>query len=128
MLVIDKKGYSTVQTDIEDASFQEQLRELLSLDEEVAEQLRQGQSSTNMDGDAPQPTTEPEAGESPIPGDEGILAMRQKGDLGLYWFFAKSIGVIRATISMFLSMLLALGEKFPGARQLPSSFCQQRLT
>ena len=122
MLIIDKKGYSTIQTDIEDASFQEQLRKLLLLDEEVAEKLRQGQSSTNMDGDAVQPTTEPEAGESPIPREEDILAMRQKGDLRLYWFFAKSIGVIRATISMFLSMLLALGEKFPGERQLPSSF------
>lgn len=109
IVLITSDGTVEVQTESHDTAFQRQVEEILADDEELAKKLqdaRRGQESPSA------PLRLVSEGEPPA---EVISeAIRQQGDLSLYWFFIKTIGVVKSAIWFVLTIMLSTTEKFPG--------------
>lgn len=96
-----------MQTDVRDPEFQKEVQDLLSLNDNLAHELRQ--QDTGDDGHVPDAVR---SGED----DDAVEdeTDRRRGNFKLYSYFIKSMGVFRSLVWLAFTILNAVAEKFPG--------------
>lgn len=117
-MLIDSKGRCKVRTDVQSPALQDEVRELLSLQQEMARRLEEGQQAIGEQ--EPRATAVQNDEPAPEAGDDN--AIRQRGDLRLHWFYLKSMGILRSMFWLFITALEAFAEKAPGMI-LSNTFC-----
>lgn len=109
VVLIDRNGRCKVETDVQNPTFQNEVRELLSLTSEIARGLEEGQQ--DMTEEQPEAAT---ADNAPAPEPEEDNNIRQRGDIRLHWFYLRSMGIFRSIFWLSLTVLKAFAEKAPG--------------
>lgn len=117
-MLIDSKGRCKVRTDVQSPAFQDEVKALLSLKQEIARRLEEGQQ---VMGEAESDAATTQDGE-PATEDEDDNAVRQRGDIRLHWFYLRSMGILRSVFWLFLTALKACAEKAPGMNPSTSFF------
>lgn len=96
-----------MQTDVRDPEFQKQVRELLSLNDSIAHELRhQETGDDDFEPDAKRSNNDSDPVEEETD--------RRRGNFKLYSYFIKSMGVFRSLVWLAFTILNAIAEKFPG--------------
>ena len=111
VILITSDGTVEVQSDDDDTAFQRQVEEYLAEDEVLAKRLQDARQEQNS---SPSNSQSGPAFKEPDPVEEICEINRQQGDLSLYWFFIKTIGVVKSAIWLVLTAMLSTAEKFPG--------------
>lgn len=122
IVLITSDGTVEVQSESHDTAFRRQVEEILADDKALAKKLEDARLEKNT-----APANFQEASETPASVDEIFEMNRQYGDLSLYWFFVKTIGIVKSAIWFVLTVMLSTAEKFPG-KNCNTCFIPRRAT
>lgn len=113
VILIDSEGAVVMHDDLDDAEFRSQLKETI---EKVCEEEQRHRSTESVEF-SPLPKAK---GMVPSEAENGEQAVRQRGDLRLYLFFLRTVGMIKSCFWLVFTAVAMVIEKFPGTINWPS--------